>query len=96
MSELDLCCLEPSFALGNGLHICMHWLRVTLLANLDFYIYFDFINHRFGSLIWVKDGPYWVLISYKVGSLFLFSQVLNSFAHSAAGILDLFNISPQL
>ena len=65
MSKLDLCSLKKSFALGNGLHICRHWLSVTLLANLDLYLCLRVRFHKlsFSVPILAAEGPYWVPIS---------------------------------
>ena len=84
ISKLDLCSLEPSFALGNALHIHRHWFCVTLLANFDSYPVkaLDFINRSFGSLFWLSKVP----ISYKVGSLFLSFEVPISFGNSEIAI----------
>ena len=49
----------------------MLWSDASLLANLDFFLCLRVKFHKplFWVLILAPGGPYWVLISQKVGSL---------------------------
>ena len=62
---------------------CSCSLKSTMRDQCFAWLAFNF-HLRFWVLILVADGPYLVPISLKFGSLFLSSQVPNSFAHSAA------------
>ena len=50
-------------------HICRHWFRFTMLANFDcnLCLRINFHTLLFWDLILAAGGPYWVLISQKMG-----------------------------
>ena len=62
---------KTQFAVGSGLHICWHWFCVTLLANFSLFLclYVKFHISSFWVPILAVEGPCWVPISWKFGSL---------------------------